>query len=293
MNWLNKLERKFGKYAIPNLIVWLIGAYTIGFLLYAVSPGILNMLTLSPYHILHGQIWRLVTWILMPTETNLIFLLIMAMFYYQLGTTLERTWGTFRFNVYIFSGIIFTVIGAFILYGIYYLMNFDIFLAAPALAAQMSATMSYGFSVNYINMSIFLAFAVMYPDMQVLLYFIIPIKMKWMAIVYGVLIVYHLVMGSWPARVSIVMSMLSFIVFFLSTRNLKRYSPHEVHRRQQFKAQMRQPRPGSGITKHKCAVCGRTELDDPTLEFRFCSKCEGNYEYCSDHLFTHQHIRRS
>lgn len=293
MNWLNKLERKFGKYAIPNLIVWLIGAYTIGFLLYAVSPGILNMLTLSPYHVLHGQIWRLVTWILMPTETNLIFLLIMAMFYYQLGTTLERTWGIFRFNVYIFSGIIFTVIGAFILYGIYYLMNFDIFLAAPALAAQMSATMSYGFSVNYINMSIFLAFAVMYPDMQVLLYFIIPIKMKWMAIVYGVLIVYHFVVNSWSGRVSIVMSLLSFIVFFLSTRNLKRYSPHEVHRRQQFKAQMRQPRPGSGITKHKCAVCGRTELDDPTLEFRFCSKCEGNYEYCSDHLFTHQHIRRS
>lgn len=293
MNWLNKLERKFGKYAIPNLIVWLIGAYTIGFLLYAVSPGILNMLTLSPYHVLHGQIWRLVTWILMPTETNLIFLLIMAMFYYQLGTTLERTWGTFRFNVYIFSGIIFTVIGAFILYGIYYLMNFDIFSAAPALAAQMSATMSYGFSVNYINMSIFLAFAVMYPDMQVLLYFIIPIKMKWMAIVYGVLIVYHFVVSSWSGRVSIVMSLLSFIVFFLSTRNLKRYSPHEVHRRQQFKAQMRQPRPGSGITKHKCAVCGRTELDDPTLEFRFCSKCEGNYEYCSDHLFTHQHIRRS
>lgn len=293
MNWLNKLERKIGRYAIPNLIIWLIGAYTIGFLLNMMSPGILSMLTLSPYHILHGQIWRLVTWILMPTETNLIFLLIMAMFYYQLGTTLERTWGTFRFNVYIFSGIIFTVIGAFVLYGIYYLMNASVFAAAPALAAQVSATMSYGFSVNYINMSIFLAFAVMYPDMQVLLYFIIPIKMKWMAIVYGVLIVYHLVMGSWPARVSIVMSMLSFIVFFLSTRNLKRYSPHEVHRRQQFRAQMREPRPGSGITKHKCAVCGRTELDDPTLEFRFCSKCEGNYEYCSDHLFTHQHIRRS
>ena len=117
--------------------------------------------------------------------------------------------------------------------------------------------------------------------------------MKWMAIVYGVLIVYNFVMSGWAGRISIVMSMLSFIVFFLSTRNLKRYTPHEVHRRQKFKAQMREPRPGSGITKHKCAVCGRTELDAPELEFRFCSKCEGNYEYCSDHLFTHQHIRRS
>ncbi len=293
MNWLNKLERKLGRYAIPNLIVWLIGAYTVGFVLYTVNPGILSMLTLSPYHILHGQIWRLVTWILMPTESNIIFLLIMAMFYYQLGTVLERTWGTFRFNVYIFSGILFTVIGAFFLYGIYYALYFSQFRALPELAAALSANLGWGYSVSYINMSIFLAFAVMYPNMQVMLYFIIPIKMKWMAIVYGVLIVYNLIITNWAGRVSIIMSLLSFIVFFLSTRNLKRYSPHEVHRRQQFKAQMREPRPGSGITKHKCAVCGRTELDSPNLDFRFCSKCEGNYEYCSDHLFTHQHIKRS
>ena len=293
MNWLNKLERRWGRYAIPNLIVWLIGAYTIGFVLYMINPAIMNMLTLSPYHILHGQVWRLVTWIFMPTETNLIFLLIMAMFYYQLGTALERNWGTFRFNVYIFSGIIFTIIGAFILYAVYYVMNASTFSAMPELLARVSSSMGYGFSVNYINMSIFLAFAVMYPDMQVMLYFIIPIKMKWMAIVYAVLIVYHLIAGSWPVRVSIVMSMLSFVVFFLSTRNLSRYTPHEIHRRQAFRAQMREPRPGSGITKHKCAVCGRTELDAPSLEFRFCSKCEGNYEYCSDHLFTHQHIRKS
>lgn len=293
MNWLNKLERKLGRYAIPNLIVWLIGAYTIGFVLYTVNPGIMSMLTLSPYHILHGQIWRLVTWIFMPTETNLIFLLIMALFYYQLGTVLERNWGTFRFNVYIFSGIIFTIIGAFVLYAVYYVLHYSAFSAVPGLLEQVSSTMGYGFSVNYINMSIFLAFAVMYPNMQVMLYFIIPIKMKWMAVVYAVLIGYHLIAGSWPVRVSIVMSLFSFVVFFLSTRNLKRYTPHKIRRRQTFKAQMREPRPGSGITKHKCAVCGRTELDDPSLEFRFCSKCEGNYEYCSDHLFTHQHIRRS
>ena len=290
MNWLNKLERKIGKYAIPNLMIWLIGAYTIGFVMYTVNPSILSMMVLSPYHILHGQIWRLVTWIFMPTETNLLFLLIMALFYYQLGSALERTWGTFRFNVYIFSGILFTVIGAFLLYAIAYLFNA---LGMVGIAGSLVSGMGWGFSTNYINMSIFLAFAVMYPDMQVMLYFIIPIKMKWMAIVYGILIVYHFIAGSWAGRVSIVMSLASFVVFFLSTRNLKRYTPHEIHRRQQFKAQMREPRPGSGITKHKCVVCGRTELDDPNLEFRFCSKCEGNYEYCSDHLFTHQHIRHS
>lgn len=285
MNWLSKLERKWGRYAIPNLMAWLIGAYAIGFVLYQINPSILGMLVLSPYHILHGQIWRLVTWIFMPTETNLIFLLIMAMFYFQLGTTLERTWGTFRFNVYIFSGMIFTVIGAFLLYAILYLVN-------GGVTAEMYM-MGYGFSTNYINMSIFLAFAVMYPDMQVMLYFIIPIKMKWMAIVYGVLTVYEFAVSGWTGKISIVMSLLNFIIFFLSTRNLNRYTPHEIHRRQKFKAQMRQPRPGSGITKHKCAVCGRTEESNPGLEFRFCSKCDGNFEYCQDHLFTHTHVKRN
>ena len=286
MNWLNKLERKLGRYAIPNLMLWLIGAYGIGFILAQVAPGIFAYLLLSPYHILHGQIWRLVTWIFMPTDSNLFSLMIMAIFYYQLGTTLERNWGTFRFNVYIFGGMLFTVLGAFILYGI---MAITAGGASPEL---ISYSISTGFSTNFINLSIFLAFALSYPDMQVLLMFVIPIKMKWMAIVYGVLVVLEFFTSGWAGKVSIVMSLLNFIIFFLSTRNLNRYTPHEIHRRQQFKAQMRQPRPGSGITKHKCAVCGRTELDDPNLEFRFCSKCEGNYEYCSDHLFTHQHMKR-
>lgn len=276
-----------GRYAIPNLMIWLIGAYMIGFFLYQVNPTTMSLLMLSPYHVLHGQIWRLVTWVFMPTSGSLFSLLIMALLYYQLGTALERTWGTFRFNVYIFGGMLFTIIGAFILYGGLYLFK-------GAGIAQMSTMgIAVGVSTQYINMSIFLAFAMMYPEMQLMLYFIIPIKMKWMAAVYGVLVLYNFVKSGWGGRVSIFMSLLNFIIFFLSTRNLKRYSPHEVHRRQQFKAQMREPRPGSGITKHKCAVCGRTEVTNPELEFRFCSKCEGNYEYCSDHLFTHQHIRRN
>lgn len=274
-----------GKFAIPNLIIWLIGAYTIGFVLYRVNPNMIYYLMLSPYHILHGQVWRLVTWIFMPTDTHLFSLLIMALFYYQLGMALERNWGTFRFNVYIFGGMLFTVIGAFLLYGIMYLMYGTVTLDMTLIGLS--------FSTNYINMSIFLAFAVMYPDMEVLLMFIIPIKMKWMAVVYGVLTVLSFFETNWAGRIAIFMSLLNFFIFFLSTRNLKRYTPHEVHRRQQFKAQMRQPAGYPGGARHKCAVCGRTELDDPTLEFRFCSKCEGNYEYCQDHLFTHQHMRRS
>lgn len=285
MNWLNKLERKCGHLAIPNLIVWLIGAYSLGFILYKTSPAILDVMTLSPYHILHGQIWRLLTWVFVPSTTSLFSLLIMALLYYQLGTALERTWGTFRFNVYIFSGMLFTVIGAFILYGIMYMIYGGVM--------PVMQYIGYGFSTNFINLSIFLAFAMTYPDMQILLMFFIPIKMKWMGIVYGILVFVEFIAGSWATKIAIVMSLLNFIIFFFSTRDVKRYAPREVKRRQKFKAQMREPAGYANGAHHKCAVCGRTELDDPTLEFRFCSKCEGNYEYCQDHLFTHQHMRRS
>lgn len=303
MSWLNKLERKFGRYAIPNLIVYLIGAYSIGFVLNMVFPSVLNYLNFQPYYIFHGQIWRIVTWIFMPTDSNIIFLVIMMMFYYQLGTALERAWGTFRFNAYIIGGILLTEAASLIVYAVIYAAF------GQAVAFSTSSIMGQMISTNYINMSIFLAFATLYPDMQVLLYFIIPIKMKWMAAVYVIVMVFSVwdsyhsiyaytqssVTALWYAGIMllcIVASLLNYLIFFLSTRNLSRYTPHEVHRRQQFRAQMREPRAGSGIAKHKCAVCGRTELDDPMLEFRFCSKCEGNYEYCQDHLFTHQHIRR-
>ncbi len=283
---MNKMERKIGKYAIPNLMIYLIAAYCIGFVIYTVNPNFMLMLTLSPYHILHGQVWRLITWILMPTDTRVFSLLIMALLYYQLGSALERSWGTFRFNVYIFGGMLFTVIGAFILYGIYAA-------AGTGSLETISLISSLTFTTNYINLTIFLAFAVMYPEMQILLFFIIPANMKWMAVVYAVLIAINLILTSWGGRIAIIMSILNFLIFFLSTRNYRRVSPKEIHRKQVFKAQMREPRRGSMVTKHKCAVCGRTELDDPNLEFRFCSKCDGNYEYCQDHLFTHQHIKHS
>ena len=135
-------------------------------------------------------------------------------------------------------------------------------------------------------MSIFLAFAAMYPEMRVMLYFLIPIKMKWMGMVYGVFILYSFVKSSWVGKVAIIASLFNFIVFFLMTRNYKRVSPGEINRKRKYKQATSTPK---GVTKHKCAVCGRTELDGDNLEFRFCSKCDGNYEYCQDHLFNHVH----
>lgn len=283
MNFLNKMERKFGRYAIHNLTKYMIGCYAIGYiLLYAGNLfgfSITGYLTLSPYHILHGQIWRIVSWLLIPPPTsNLVFVLIMLLFYYSLGETLERTWGAFRYNVYILGGVLFTVIGAFLLY---FMMG-----ANPLL----SMAYSMAFSTYYINLSIFLAFAANYPDMQVLFMMIIPMKMKWLAVLDIAYLLYDMVKGGWGIRTVILASLLNFIIYFLSTRNYQRISPKEIHRKQQFQRAVH-PKMAPGVTKHKCAVCGRTEKDGDDLEFRFCSKCNGNYEYCQDHLFTHKHIQ--
>ena len=231
---------------------------------------------------MQGQVWRLITWVIIPPDTKIIWAVIMFMLYYQLGQTLENTWGTFRFNVYIFGGMLFTIIGAFITYAIY------------------GPTVPIGqfISTYYINLSIFLAFSTCFPDMQVMLYFIIPIKMKWMSIFYLVVIGYSVVnaiiAGAFYAAVPIIASLLNFFIFFMMTRNMSRFNPKDIHRRAEFKRQATPPRTqyrdGTPIARHKCAVCGRTEITNPELEFRFCSKCNGNYEYCSDHLFTHTHI---
>lgn len=276
MNFMYKLERKFGKFAIPHLINYIIGAYGIGLVLYFVAPKFLDYLALEPYYILHGQVWRLISWIFIPSSVS-IFSLIMMLFYYQIGNHLEYYWGSFRFNMYMWGGILFTDIAAIILYFVTYKVYNMLFPVGGL------------FSTSYINLSLFLAFAVCFPEMEVRLYFLIPIKMKWLALVYVLISLYEIVVSGWIVRTAIIASLLNFIIFYVMTRNLKRYSPKEIHRKQSFKRQVEQ---SVSKTKHKCAVCGRTEKDDPSLQFRYCSKCEGNYEYCQEHLFTHQHIKR-
>ena len=283
MNWIDKLERKFGRFGVENLTMYVIICYVVGYFLAYFNPSLLSLLSLEPALILRGQIWRIITWVIYPPSMSnvLWFVIAIVFFYYPIGTSLERTWGSFRYTLYLFSGILFSVIGAFILYFI---------------------TGAYGigslFNTYYISLSVFLAYALSYPDMQILLWFVIPIKMKWMAIVYGVMVLYDMItylrMGLWVYVVPIIASLLNFVLFFFSTRNMQRYNPKEVHRRREFKKAVAQSRVNpatGGITKHKCAICGRTEKDDPNLEFRFCSKCNGNYEYCQDHLFTHQHVK--
>lgn len=288
---MSSFERKFGKYAIKNLSFVLVLCYAVGYLFQLLdrSNTLIYYLTLNPYAILHGQVWRLFTWILIPPNSgNIFFTLIMLYFYCSIGTTLERTWGTYRYNIYIFEGMLFTIAGSFLLMGYCYLFRGqEIAAYTPELFFSAISTV---FSTYYINMSIFLGFAATFPEAQVLLMFIIPIKIKWLGIIYGVMLVYEFLVYNVYNKFAIVASLLNFIVFFITSRNMMHLNPKQIHRRQEFKRDIRK---GTGITKHKCAICGRTEVDSPNMQFRFCSKCDGNYEYCEEHLYTHTHVRRS
>lgn len=275
-NWLDKMERRFGRYAIRNLTMYLLAGYAIGYLLSFTMPQLLTYFTLEPALILKGQVWRLLSWVIIPPNDNIIFVIFMMLLYYSLGNTLESYWGAFRYNVYIFSGILFTVIGAFIVNGL------------------IGGITGFGslYSTYYINMSIFLACASIMPDYQLLLYGIIPIKMKWLAVLDVVLLAVDAVQGGLIIRIVIIASLLNFIIFFFCNRNLRGHSPKQAARRKKFQKQISRPQNQYvGGAKHRCAVCGRTELDNPTLEFRYCSKCNGNYEYCNEHLFTHTHVK--
>ena len=286
MNWLDKLEKKLGRYAIPNLTVYLLAGYIIGVGVYKIAPSLLNWLTLEPIYIMRGQVWRIISWVLIPPTGDLFSLLILVLLYYSLGTALERTWGTFRYNVYIFSGILFTVIAVFVLYGIFYLVY----------GVEIPVS-SFGLvSTNYINMSIFLAFATIYPDMEVMLYFILPIKMKWMGLVYAVMVLYNFFTGGIVTKVIIGASLLNFVIFFWEDIKsiLGIQSRQRSRQTIQFKSAVRQQKKAETERgyRHKCEVCGRTDADHPELEFRYCSKCQGYHCFCSDHIFNHQHFAK-
>lgn len=292
---MSKWEKKFGKYAISNLTFVLIACYVAGYLLTWLARPIMGYLTLNPYAILHGQIWRMVTWVISPPSSFDLFTIIMLMFYLSLGTTLEKVWGTWQYNVYIFTGILLTILGSFLCMGVFYLVYGQ---AATSVMQELCYYGAWHFSTYFINMSIFLAYAATFPNAQVLLMFVIPIKVKYLGIVYGVMLVYQMVgyfqvgllqsAEYWFGVAAVAASLLNFLIFWLRSKNHMNWNPKQVKRKMEFRQDIRR-NPNPKITKHKCAICGRSEEDDPTMEFRFCSKCNGNYEYCQNHLFTHQH----
>lgn len=288
MNLMDKLHQKFGKYAVYNLQKYLIVAYTFGLVLEMLNVNVSGIFGFSMDLILKGQIWRLVTWVLCADGGSIISLLFLYCVF-SMARSFEQMVGTFRMNVYLVGGMLINLIGGILVYVITFF----------ALGEGISIHMT-----NYeILFTLFIAFALCMPEATVYLYFLIPIKMKWMLILYGVGIIYQLyTYYSFGGSYSVAMGILYVVVYgsqslfallnlFLFFRSSKiRLTRKQKNTQREFHRQMSStPRPGSGIARHKCAICGRTENDDPNLTFRYCSKCTGNKEYCQDHLFTHTH----
>ena len=326
--WIDKHLRK---YAVSNLSLIIILCYGFGYILQAVNASFLDYLTLNPYAIVHCQVWRLLTWVFVPPggSSNIFFVMITMLFYYSIGTSLERTWGTWRYNKYIFGGLIFTILGSFVILALTYLMHGDLMATADAVSKmRIFALIGRSISTYYVGMSIFLAYAATFPEAEVLFMFLLPIRVKWLGIVYGVFIVIeflqYALQGYYYMCVTILASLLNFILFWFGSRDMRRFSPKEFKRRADFKrAVSGQDRTAAGShtgsgnasgsgpvggsaagarqtirpdlrmrpagALHKCAICGRTQADGADLEFRYCSRCEGSYEFCTDHLFTHEH----
>ena len=289
MNWFAKLERKIGRFAIKNLMIYIIGLYIVGMVIFLWDSSFYYYnLSLNVGMILRGQVWRLITFMIMPPGgSNIFFMLISLYVYWMLGSALERWWGAFRFNVFFFGGVFFTILAAFIVYFVYaWILGYG-FGTDETLLYSYGATWLVG--TEYINFSLFIGYAFTFPESQFLLFFILPIKAKilgWIEI--GVYVILFIV-GNFSTRIMIGVSLLNVLIFMLVTKKIPRFSPSDFKRKADFKHKVNESRK---VNRHKCAICGKTSEDAPDETFRYCSKCEGNYEYCSEHLYTHTHVTK-
>ena len=232
--------------------------------------------------ILQGQIWRLITYPLTYSAGNVLLTAISLLCYYSLGRAMENQWGTFRFNLYYLSGVVLMDVYCLLFGG--------------------NAT------VTYLNLSLFLGYATMYPNAHFLLFFIIPVKAWIFALIDLLFVVHDLLLYPFPYNLFPVVALLNYFLFFgkevtnlfpISWRaNFRRLTRRKKSASKQKPIQF--PTAGSYQAStasakapytHRCTVCGRTDVSDPDLEFRYCSRCAGYHCYCQDHINNHIHIQ--
>lgn len=275
-NWLDRFCRKHPKFGIPNLMIYIVIGTAVVFLLNAFTRDPAYSASLyfafDRSSILAGQVWRVLSFIFVPYSSNLLFFAISMYFYYFIGSMLEREWGASKFTMYYLFGILSCILAGFL----------------------VGTT-----SVFYLNMALFFAFATLYPNTQVLLFFIIPVKIKWLAWLNAVFFAIEIgrsLMSPAPLFALVpVLAVLNYLVFFGGDlldflRQGKKKASYKTSRKTvDFHAAQKHAKEKKGYL-HKCAVCGRTDVSNPELEFRYCSKCKGYYCYCSDHINSHVHI---
>ena len=260
MRWINTLERRFGHLAVPGLLRIVVAFNALIFLMLMVKPEFVDWLELRPDRIMAGEVWRLFTYILIPrvsvdSQLSVLWAFIYLNFLWLMGEGLEQAWGSFKLNLFYLLGMIGTTVAAFC-------FNAD------------SAT------GIFLNLSLFFAFATLFPNYPILLFLILPVRVKWIALFSFALVLLELAGGSASNRLAIAVSLINYAVFFgPEWITYLRERGRVIQRQQQFRADTGAD--DATATLHHCKVCGRTEATSPDLDFRVAGDGE---EYCLAHL---------
>ncbi len=276
MKMMDKLERKFEKYSIRNLMKYIAVGMGIVYVIAIFSPDILGVLGFSLKSIMSGEVWRIITFVFVPDSIGVfaIFYFLILMFF---GAIIESYYGSFKLNMYVLVGCLGTILANVILEAIF--------------------KIPIPLTNSYLYLSLLLLAATVAPDYEIRIFFVLPVKLKHIAIVYGILTLVSFISASIPVKLLIFFSLMNYLVFALFTLTKK---VKATSRRNKYMASI-QKKPVTRkkeetkeakiiqVAFHCCEVCGRTEKDDDELEFRYCSKCAGRHEYCSDHIRNHTH----
>lgn len=250
MTTLDSLEKHLGRYAIPGLIRYIVALNALVFILVTLLPEYENVLSLNPGAILQGEVWRLVSWIFIPNTMSPFWVLFYLIFTWWIGDMLEAQWGAFRLNAYYFLGVLLCIVSALV----------------------------FGASGGnfFLNLSLFLAVATLAPDFEIMLFLVIPVKMKWVALFSLLVPALYLITGPLSIKMMVVMCLGNYLLFFGPGFFQGRMeSRKNSQRRERFKA-------ASAVdTLHRCEQCGATEASHPEKEFRVTA--DGR-EFCTDHL---------
>lgn len=284
MKFLNRKIEKFcwthPNFGVPRLMLYIVIANALVWLfgMMDTTNTLYSLLYFDPALVMKGQIWRLVTFMLVPETSRPLILLISLYFYYFIGTSLESEWGKGKFTIYYFSGLLLTVLYSMVFFWI--------------TGNRVTVTAAY------VNLSLFFAFASLWPEERVLVFYIIPMKIKWLAwidaLFFGITVVQYLLVGMVGYALVPVVAMVAYLLFFgewlygfVNPQRVKQKA-----RTIQFKQAVRknQQEQAKQPYARKCAVCGRTDTDHPQLEFRYCSRCAGYHCFCEEHINNHVHF---
>ncbi|MBI3885214.1 MAG: hypothetical protein HY302_05735 [Opitutae bacterium] len=263
MGLLNRLERLFGRFAVPNLSLYLVVGQVAVWGLALLGGFDVERLKLLPEAVRAGEGWRLFTFLLVPPNSSPLFIAFAWYMFFLMGGALEEYWGEFRYSAFLFTGWLLTVAAAFLVPG-YYASN--LFLAG----------------------SVFLAFAFLNPDFELLIFFLLPVKIKWLALLQWLFYGFTLATGHWSARLGVLAAVGNFLLFFgrdivQLMKTGRRRMETQARRRSELKAEPE--------FRHRCHVCGKTNVTHPLMDFRYCSKCAGDECYCQEHIFHHEHVK--